>query len=45
MLVNWRRGIEMFLDPFSQCPISFSYVCIRTVDVGALEVVDDTTFV
>ena len=20
VMVNWRRGFEMFLDPFSQCP-------------------------
>ena len=37
-------GLEVLLDAISQCPTSFSYVGFRTVDVGALEVIDDSSF-
>ena len=45
-LLCWWIGegaLEMFLDAFSQCPAWFTYVFIRAVDVGALEVIDDST--
>ena len=33
----------MFLDPFSQCSARFPCIFIRAVDVGTLEVIDDST--
>ena len=45
VMVNGRGGLEVSLEPIPQCPNLFSYVGFRTVDVGALEMIDDPTFV
>ena len=40
----WGRGLEMFFNPFSQCPAWFSYVCLRAVDIWTFIMVDNATF-
>ena len=44
-MVDGRRSLKVFLNPFSQCPAKFTYVVIWTIDVTTLEMVDDSTFV
>ena len=36
VLMNGRWSLEMFLDPFSQCPARFPYISLRAVDMGTL---------
>ena len=43
MLMDGRWSLEVFFDPVSRSPSRFSNVSLRTVDVRAFEMVDDST--
>ena len=42
--VDRGKGLKVFTDSIPQCPACFTYVCLRAVEVWALVMVDDATF-
>ena len=40
---EWEKGLEVLLNPISQCTTWFSYVGLRTNDVRVFQVIDDPT--
>ena len=42
---DWGRGLEIFFNPFPQCPAWFPYISLRAIDVWTFVMVDDATFV
>ena len=43
MLMDGRWRLEVFFDPISKSPFTFTNVCLWAVDVRTFEMVDDFT--